>query len=108
MLCQEHLALTVDVDDVHARYAVGQEHEVLVRRGAEPDLKADPRQVAGLQIEALRDGEVDPSRRIAAQGGIDRAARLRARLPEQRRGKSSTLGPTSTTSPVSLPSHGSA
>lgn len=31
VLGQEHLALTVDVDDVHTRDAIGQEHEVLVR-----------------------------------------------------------------------------
>ena len=41
--------------------------------------------VARLQIEPLRDGEVDPGRRIAAQRGVDRAPRLRSRLLEQRR-----------------------
>jgi hypothetical protein len=69
------------------RDAVGQEHEMLVPRRAVPDLKSDTLQVAGLQIEAFRDGEVDPDRRIAAQRGFDRAARHRARLLEQRRGE---------------------
>jgi hypothetical protein len=57
-LGQEHLALTVHVDDVHTRDAIGKEDKVTVRRVAEPDLERI-REVAGLQIEPLRDGEVD-------------------------------------------------
>jgi hypothetical protein len=59
----------------------------LSRRSAVPDLKASATDAAGLQIGALRDLEVDPNRRIAAELGIDRAVRFRARLLEQRGGE---------------------
>ncbi len=76
MLGHEYLALAVHVEDVDAGDAMFQEHEVLIRWLAIPDLKADTRPVARRQVEVLGNGQVDPRRGIAAERRLDRTSLL--------------------------------